>query len=65
MNSYGAKKEQRSGNEGGQPGWEIDARKKYGKDWAEWDNATGTDIDCHKVSGGHQCIAVGTPCMAK
>ena len=28
-----------------------------------WDNAAGTDVDCHKVGGGLQCIAVGTPCM--
>ena len=31
-------------------------------DWADWDKAGGTDIDCHKVGGGVQCIAVGTPC---
>jgi hypothetical protein len=28
-----------------------------------WKNATGTDIDCHDVSGGIQCIAVGTACL--
>ena len=27
-----------------------------------WDNATATDIDCHKVGGGIQCIADGTAC---
>ena len=34
-------------------GWEIDARKKYGKEWAVWDNASETDIDCHKVDRRH------------
>ena len=43
-------------------GWEIDTSKKYGKEWAVWDKAGDTDIDCHKVGDGQQCIAVGTPC---
>ncbi len=30
-----------------------------------WENATETDIDCHDVSGGIQCIAVGTACKPK
>ena len=46
-------------------GWQIDARKKYGKEWADWEKASGTDIDCHKVGGGQQCIADGMPCMVK
>jgi hypothetical protein len=66
LSSYGAKKkEEDAAMEEAQSGWEIDTRKKYGKEWADWDNAANTDIDCHKVSGGHQCIAVATACMAK
>lgn len=47
-------------------GWEIDSRKKHGKEWDEWDDASARDIDCHKVKGGKlQCIAVGTPCKGE
>lgn len=63
LSSYGAKKtDEKTAMDEAQSGWEIDTRKKFGKDWADWDNAANTDIDCHKVSGGLQCIAVGTPC---
>jgi len=63
LNSYGAaKKETKDAEKEAISGWEIDARKKYGKEWAVWDNATATDIDCHKVGGGLQCIADGTAC---
>jgi hypothetical protein len=66
LSSYGAKKKaEDAAMEEAQSGWEIDTGKKYGKDWGDWDNAANTDIDCHKVSGGLQCIAVGTPCMSK
>jgi len=66
LNSYGAKKktEDAAMNEA-ISGWKIDTRKKYGKEWADWDNASGGDIDCHNVRGGIQCIADGTPCKAK
>ena len=37
-------------------------RKKHGKEYAVWKSATETDVDCHDVKGGIQCIAVGTPC---
>lgn len=43
-------------------GWEIDVRKQHGKEWAVWKSATATDIDCHNVKGGVQCIAVGAAC---
>ena len=63
LSSYGAKKKaQKDAQDEAQTGWEIDVRKKHGKEWAVWKNATATDIDCHDVSGGIQCIAVGTPC---
>ncbi len=66
LSSYGAKKsDEKAAMNEAVSGWEIDAAKKYGKDWATWDNAASTDNDCHKVSGGLQCIAVGAPCMAK
>jgi hypothetical protein len=63
LQSYGAKKkDEKSAISEAHSGWEIDVRKKYGKEWATWDKATETDVDCHDVSGGIQCIAVGTPC---
>jgi hypothetical protein len=63
LSSYGAaKKDDKAAEKEAISGWEIDTRKKYGKEWASWDKAGGTDIDCHKVGGGQQCIAVGTPC---
>lgn len=63
LSSYGArKKDKKAALEQAEIGWEIDVRKKYGKEWAEWDNAADTDIDCHDVGGGIQCIAVGTAC---
>ena len=63
LNSYGAaKKDEKAAMEEAISGWEIDVRKKHGKEWAVWDNADGTDIDCHKVARGLQCIAVGTAC---
>jgi hypothetical protein len=66
LSSYGAKKKsEKEAVKQAEYGWEIDTRKKYGKDWAEWDAAANTDIDCNKLKGGLQCIAVGTPCMAK
>ncbi len=36
-----------------QTGWEIDARKKHGKEWGVWKNASSTDIDCHDVKRRH------------
>ncbi len=63
LSSYGAKKKyEKAAMAEAQSGWEIDARKKYGKEWGDWDNASGTDIDCHDVSGGLQCIAVASAC---
>lgn len=44
-------------------GWRIDARKKYGSDWAEWDNASDKDIDCRKKGSRYQCVAVATACL--
>jgi hypothetical protein len=61
LSSYGAAKKDDKAKES-ISGWEIDTSKKYGKEWAVWDKAGGTDIDCHKVGDGQQCIAVGTPC---
>jgi hypothetical protein len=66
LSSYGAARsnEDDAVNQA-ESGWEIDTRKKYGKEWADWDNADDRDIDCHKVKGGKlQCIAVGTACKA-
>lgn len=66
LSSYGAsKKTEDKATAESKSGWEIDSRKKYGKEWAVWDNATDTDIDCHKVGSGLQCIAVATACLAK
>jgi hypothetical protein len=63
LNSYGAaKKNEKDAQDEAVSGWKIDVAKKYGKDWAEWDRASGTDIDCHKVGNGVQCIADATPC---
>jgi hypothetical protein len=63
LSSYGRmQKTEKSAMDEAVSGWEIDASKKYSSEWAEWDNAAGTDVDCHKVGGGLQCIAVGTPC---
>jgi len=63
VSSYGAKKKgKKEAEEQAIFGWEIDTRKKHGKEYAVWKNATATDIDCHDVSGGIQCIAVGTGC---
>ena len=61
--SYGAaKKDKKAALSEAETGWELDARKKHGKEYAVWKNATETDIDCHDVKGGIQCIAVGTAC---
>jgi len=66
LSSYGAKKRhEKAAMKEAVSGWEIDARKKYGKGWANWDNAANADVDCHDVSGGQQCIAVATACEAK
>lgn len=66
LSSYGArKKSEDAAMDEAESGWTIDTRKKYGGEWADWDAAAGTDIDCHEVRGGLQCIAVGTPCMTK
>lgn len=63
LQSYGAaKKDKKDAISEAETGWEIDARKKHGKDYAVWKSAGDTDIDCHDVKGGIQCIAVGTPC---
>lgn len=63
LSSYGAaKKDKKAALEESTTGWEIDIRKKHGKEWAVWNNASETDIDCHDVKGGIQCIAVGTAC---
>jgi hypothetical protein len=63
LSSYGAKKkDEKAASKEAISGWEIDTRKKYGKEWAVWDNANETDIDCHKVTGGIQCIAAGQAC---
>lgn len=44
-------------------GWRIDARRKFGRDWAKWDNASDTDVDCRKRGSKYQCIAVGVACL--
>ncbi|WP_333793825.1 hypothetical protein [Hyphomicrobium sp.] len=45
--------------------WRIDVRKKFDASWAMWDNATGADSDCRKISGKFQCVGVATPCKEK
>jgi len=65
LSSYGAaKKDKKTALEEASVSWEIDVRKKHGKDYAVWKNAAETDIDCHDVKGGIQCIAVGTACRS-
>lgn len=44
-------------------GWRIDTRKKYGRKWASWDNASDRDIDCRKRGSRYQCIAVAVACL--
>jgi hypothetical protein len=44
-------------------GWRLDTRRKIGSDWAKWENASDTDIDCRKKGSRYQCIAFGTPCL--
>jgi hypothetical protein len=66
LSSYGSKKNtEEAAIKEAQSGWSIDTKKKYGADWAKWENASGGDQDCRKVGGGFQCIAVATPCMPK
>jgi hypothetical protein len=66
LSSYGARKGTRKeAEEQSVFGWEIDTRKKHGKEWAVWKNASDVDIDCREVKQGFQCIAVGTACMPK
>lgn len=67
LSSYGARKSSEDAAiKEAEYGWMIDVRRKYGKDWAEWENATDTDIDCRSLSGGRtQCVAVGTACVPK
>lgn len=66
LSSYGArKKSEDAAMSEAESGWMIDTRKKYGKEYAVWENAADTDIDCHKVGSGLQCIAVGVPCLEK
>ncbi len=63
LQSYGAaKKDKKDALAEAETGWELDVRKKHGKEYAVWKNASDTDIDCHDVKGGVQCIAVGTAC---
>jgi hypothetical protein len=63
LQSYGAaKKDKKDALAEAETGWELDARKKHGKEYAVWKSASDTDIDCHDVKGGIQCIAVGTAC---
>ena len=64
LSSYGAtKNDDKAAEKEAISGWTIDTSKRYGKDWADWDKAGGTDIDCHKVGGGMQCIAVNPNAM--
>ena len=66
LSSYGSKKDtEAKAIEESKSGWSIDTSKKYGAEWAKWDNASGGDQDCRKIGGGYQCIAVATPCMPK
>lgn len=46
-------------------GWRIDTRRKYGRDWAKWENAKDTDIDCRKRGSRYQCVAIGVACIPK
>jgi hypothetical protein len=63
LNSYGAaKKDEKDAVDEAISGWKIDVAKKYGNEWADWDKASGTDVDCHKVGAGLQCIADAAPC---
>ena len=65
LQSYGAKKKaEKDAITEAISGWEIDVRKKHGKEWAKWDIAVETDTDCHKVPGGIQCVSVGTACKS-
>ncbi len=66
LSSYGAaKKHEKAAMNEAISGWKIDTRAKYGSEWSDWDRAADTDIDCHNVRGGVQCIADGTPCKEK
>jgi len=65
LSSYGAAKaDRKAAIEEASVGWELDVRKKHGKDYSVWKSAVDTDIDCHDVKGGVQCIAVGTACKS-
>ena len=66
VSSYGArKKTEKAAITQAEYGWRIDVRKKFGKEWASWDNARGADVDCFKKGSQIQCIALGTPCKSK
>jgi hypothetical protein len=42
--------------------WRIDAKKKYGAEWAKLDNSDNPDQDCRKIGSKYQCITVATAC---
>lgn len=44
-------------------GWRIDTRRKYGREWAKWDNASDRDVDCRKRGSRFQCVAIATACL--
>ncbi len=46
-------------------GWYLDTKKKLGEEWADFDNARDSDVDCFKKGSKHQCVATGTPCKSK
>ena len=56
------KKTEKDAIEESKSAWRIDAKKKYGADWAKLDNASGADQDCRPVSKQFQCITVATAC---
>jgi hypothetical protein len=66
LSSTGArKKTEESAIEESKGSWRMDAKRKYGAEWAKLDNSENPDQDCRKVGGGHQCITVATACIVK
>jgi hypothetical protein len=66
LSSYGSEQStEAKAVEEAKSGWSIDTKKKYGAEWANWENASHADHDCHKVGSGFQCIADATPCKPK
>jgi hypothetical protein len=63
LSSTGArKKTEEEAIEESKTSWRIDAKKKYGADWAKLDNSENPDQDCRKIGSRFQCITVATAC---